>query len=56
MRGEIEATTDRQERRILDVLGDDADELFGLLTPMTEAIIAAKGYPADPRQRTRYDQ
>ena len=56
MRGEIEATTDRQERSILDALGDDADELFALLTPMTEAVIAAKGYPADPRQRTRYDQ
>ena len=56
IRGEIEATTDRQERPILDALGDDADELFALLTPMTEAVIAAKGYPADPRQRTRYDQ
>jgi hypothetical protein len=56
MRGEIEATTDRQERRILDALGDDADELFALLAPMTEAVVAAKGYPADPRSRTRYDQ
>ena len=56
MRGEIEATTDRQERPILDALGDDADELFALLTPMTEAVVAAKGYPADPRSRTRYDQ
>ena len=56
MRGEIEAVTDRQERPILDALGDDADELFALLTPMTEAVIGAKGYPSDPRQKTRYDQ
>ncbi len=56
MRAEIEWTTDRQERPIVEALGDDADELFSLLTPMTEAVVREKGYPGDPRDRTRYDQ
>jgi hypothetical protein len=56
LRAEIEWVTDRQERPVIDALGDDADELFGLLAPMTEAVVAAKGYPGNPRDRTRYDQ
>ena len=56
LRAQIEWTTDRQERPILDALGDDADELFELLAPMTAAVVAANGYPGDPRDRTRYDQ
>ena len=56
MRSEIEWTTDRQERPILEALGGDAEELFTLLTPMTEAILDAKGYAADPRLKTRYEQ
>ena len=55
MRAEIERVTDRQERAIVDTLGDDADELFALLEPMTQAVVAAKGYPIHPRDRTRYD-
>ena len=56
LRGEIERITDRQERPLVEALGDDADELFALLVPMTEAVVRAKGYPVDPRDRTRYDQ
>ena len=56
MRAEIERITDRQERAIVDTLGDGADELFALLEPMTQAVVAAKGYPIHPRDRTRYDQ
>ena len=56
MRAEIERITDRQERSILSALGDDADELFELLAPLTGSIVAAKGYPGDPADRTRYDQ
>jgi hypothetical protein len=56
LRAEIEWVTDRQERPLVDALGDDADELFDLLAPMTAAVVAAKGYPGDPRDRTRYDQ
>jgi hypothetical protein len=53
LRGEIELCTDRQERPIVDALANDADQLFGLLTPLTDAVIAAKGYPRDPRGMTR---
>ena len=53
LRAAIELCTDRQERPIVEALGDDAEELLGLLTPMTDAVIAAKGYPRDPRTLTR---
>jgi hypothetical protein len=53
LRADIELCTDRQERPIVDALGGDAEELLDLLTPMTDAVIAAKGYPRDPRTLTR---
>lgn len=53
LRGEIEAATDRQERAIVEGLGDDAEELFGIIEPHADAILAAGGYPADPRTMTR---
>jgi hypothetical protein len=53
LRADIELCTDRQERPIVDALGDDAEELLELLTPMADAVIAAKGYPRDPRTLTR---
>jgi hypothetical protein len=53
LRSEIEWATDRQERGIVEALGDDATELFRLLTPLGDAVVAAKGYPRDPRQMTR---
>ena len=56
LRASIEAATDRQERSIIAAIGDDFDELARLLTPLAEAIIAGKGYPTDPRTRTRYDE
>jgi hypothetical protein len=52
-RGDIELCTDLQERPIVEAIASDADELFELLTPMTDAVLAAKGYPADPRAMTR---
>ena len=42
----IEVATDEQCRPILDALGDELDELLGLLRPWGEAIRQAKGYPA----------
>jgi hypothetical protein len=45
-RKEIEAATDRQCRPIVDALGDDLDELLGILLPWGEAIRSAGGYPA----------
>lgn len=53
LRAAIELATDLQERPVVEALGDDADELFELLTPMAEAVLAATGYPADPRAMTR---
>jgi hypothetical protein len=53
LRSEIEWATDRQERTIVEALGNDADELFRLLTPLGDAVVAAKGYPRDPRLMTR---
>jgi hypothetical protein len=53
LRADIELCTDHQERPIVDALGDDAEELLALLTPMADAVIAAKGYPRDPRTFTR---
>lgn len=53
LRAAIEEATDRQERAIVGALGDDADELFSIMTPWADAIIAAGGYPADPRTMTR---
>jgi hypothetical protein len=53
LRADIEWCTDQQERPIVEALGDDAVELLTLLTPMADAILAAGGYPADPRLMTR---
>jgi hypothetical protein len=53
LRADIEWCTDQQERPIVEALGGDAEELLTLLTPMADAILAAGGYPADPRLMTR---
>jgi hypothetical protein len=47
LRREIERDTDRAEREIVERLGDRADELFGLLEPWSQAIVAGGGYPVD---------
>ena len=44
-REEVEVRTDELERPVLDVLGDDLDELLGHLDAWSEAIIAAGSYP-----------
>jgi hypothetical protein len=48
LREDIEAATDEGEREVVDAIGRDADELFGLLEPWTKAVLEAKGYPRDP--------
>jgi hypothetical protein len=45
-REEIEAATDRQCRQIIDALGEDLDDLLGILRPWGAAIRDARGYPA----------
>lgn len=46
VRESIEHATDAQCQPILDVLGDDVNELISLLRPWGQAIREAKGYPA----------
>ena len=53
LRASIEHSTDRGERAVVEALGDDAGELFGILEPMAKAIVAAGGYPTDPSTLTR---
>ena len=53
LRGAIERVTDLGERSIVSALGDDADELLGLLEPMARAIVESGGYPSDPSELTR---
>jgi DNA-binding MarR family transcriptional regulator len=42
-RESIERATDLQEAELVDALGDDVDELFGLMAPWARAVVAAAG-------------
>lgn len=53
LRASIEQATDRQERRVVEALGDDADELLDLLEPWSKAVVTSGGYPSDPSSLTR---
>ena len=53
LRASIEEGTDRQERTIVEALGDDAEELVALLEPWAVAVVKSGGYPGDPRRLTR---
>jgi Helix-turn-helix family len=53
LRGDIELSTDRQERSIVEAIGADFDELCVILSPMKDAIVAGGGYPRDPSTMTR---
>jgi hypothetical protein len=44
----IERATDAQLRPAVDALSGDVDELFDLLEPWGQAVVAAHGYPAGP--------
>jgi hypothetical protein len=48
VREAIEVATDDGERRVVEALGDDADELFALLEPWARAIVEQHGYPGSP--------
>lgn len=48
LRSVIEEMTDKGETEVVAALGEDADELFDLLAPWTNAVLEAKGYPRDP--------
>jgi hypothetical protein len=47
----VEVATDRQCRPIVEALGDDVDELLGMLEPWVQAIRDGRGYPASGPQR-----
>ncbi|MGZ4711759.1 MAG: SCO6745 family protein [Acidimicrobiia bacterium] len=49
LREQIEAATDESTRDVMARIGDDFDELIGLLRPWAEAIVAGGGYPASPK-------
>jgi hypothetical protein len=44
----IEEATDAGDRPVLEALGDDVDELIGLLRPWARAVVESGGYPMDP--------
>lgn len=48
LRESIEVATDRGDDAVLAALGDDLDELLGLLRPWARAVVEAGGYPMDP--------
>jgi hypothetical protein len=48
LREQIERRTDDAERDVVARLGDRTDELFGLLAPISRALVGKDGYPAAP--------
>jgi len=48
LRSHIERTTDESTKAVIDRIGDDFDELVGLLRPMAEAVVEGGGYPTSP--------
>jgi hypothetical protein len=47
LREQIEVATDRAERDLIARLGDRADELFGMLAPLSRAMLGEGGYPPE---------
>ncbi len=45
LRDEVERATDRQERPLVEALGDDVDELFDLLAPWARAVVSGAELP-----------
>ena len=50
-RERIEAATDESQRAVIVALGDDLDALIADLAPISQAVLAARAAPADPRKR-----
>ncbi len=49
LREQIERTTDRSVRAVIERIGDDLDELLALLDPWADTIVTGGGYPASPK-------
>lgn len=50
-RGQVEAATDRQVGRLVELLGDDLDPLCARLDAWGEQLVAARHFPADVLKR-----
>jgi hypothetical protein len=50
VRDEVELATDRQERPLVEALGDDVDELFELLAPWARAMVSGADLPRSDRR------
>ena len=48
LRADIERETDLATREVIERLGDQIDELFSIIEPWSQAIVAGGGYPVDP--------
>lgn len=53
LREEIERTTDRAARVLVERLGDRADEAFGLMGPWSAAMVGKDAYPSSPDRMLR---
>jgi hypothetical protein len=45
LREDIETATDRQERRMVEAMGDDGDRFFALLDGWAQSVVDQNGYP-----------
>ncbi len=50
LRESIELATDRQQRAIIDAIGDDLDDVVDAIGPWAAAIVAAGGFPSSVEQ------
>lgn len=46
LREDVERATDRMERRPVEALGDEIDELLAAVRPLARAVVEGHGYPA----------
>jgi hypothetical protein len=51
MRDELEDTTDRSQRQLIEALGDNLDPITTAAASISTSILAAKAFPTDPRKR-----
>ena len=53
LREDVERATDQGERRVVEALGDDIEELFGILAPLAAAVQEGGGYPSSATRGAR---
>ncbi len=50
-REELEAATDRSQDALVEALGHAIEDVIADAGAMSEAVLAARSFPADPRKR-----